>query len=116
MITVLPPPHFAEEIMQRAGARTYQIIPGWFDETLPCFEASDPIALLRLDGDWYESTMLCLEHLFDRVAVGGVVIIDDYFTWDGCSRAVHDFLSRRSATERIHSLSDVCYMRKVAAR
>ena len=56
--------------------------------------------------------MTCLENLFDRVAAGGIIIIDDYHVWDGCSRAVHDFLSRRSATERIDCRQNVCFIVK----
>jgi O-methyltransferase len=70
------------------------------------------IALLRLDGDWYESTMACLDALYDRVVPGGLVIIDDYYTWDGCARAVHDFLSRRGVSARIRQWANaICYLR-----
>jgi hypothetical protein len=44
----------------------------------------------------------------------GIIVLDDYYTWDGCSRALHDFLSRRSSTERIRNLGDVCFLRKEA--
>jgi Macrocin-O-methyltransferase (TylF) len=63
------------------------------------------IAVLRLDGDWYDSTMLCLEHLFPLVVPGGLMLIDDYYTWDGCARAVHDYLSREQAAGRIEKTS-----------
>jgi O-methyltransferase len=46
--------------------------------------------------------MVCLDHFWDRVMPGGIVLIDDYYIWEGCRRAVHDFLSRRDATEAIH--------------
>jgi O-methyltransferase len=75
-------------------------IKGFFESTFPSFEPT-PIALLRLDGDWYDSTMVCLEKFWDHILPGGVVLIDDYYIWDGCSRAVHDFLSRRQSSERI---------------
>jgi O-methyltransferase len=108
------PQEFAQRAMELAGARAYTICPGFFDKTLPTFEPP-PIALLRLDADWYESTMLCLDSLFDRVAENGYVILDDYYTWDGCSRALHEFLSKRRATERIYSFNDsVCYLIKNA--
>ncbi|MEA3079904.1 MAG: O-methyltransferase [Sphingomonadales bacterium] len=78
---------------------------GFFDKTLA--SANVPgIAVLRLDGDWYDSTMTCLEHLFDKVLPGGIVLIDDYYAWEGCSRAIHDFLSARSATEQIRTASE----------
>jgi hypothetical protein len=46
--------------------------------------------VLRLDTDWYESTKLELEHLYPRVAPGGVLIVDDYGHWDGARRAVDE--------------------------
>jgi len=66
---------------------------GWFQNTIPS-EHQDigPIAILRLDGDWYASTKICLEYLFDKVVRGGVVIIDDYGTYEGCRRAVDEFI------------------------
>jgi O-methyltransferase len=55
----------------------------------------DRIALLRLDTDWYESTKVELEALYDKVSPGGVVIIDDYGHWDGTRRAVEEFFASR---------------------
>ena len=109
---------FREQI--EAVARPEQrlhIHKGWFEDTLSRFPADQPIAVLRLDGDWYDSTMTCLEALFDRVAPGGIVIIDDYLTWDGCTRAVHDFLSARKASEGLRQtrFGDVHYMVKQQA-
>lgn len=82
---------------------------GWFDQTLPRFvqdRTGLQIALLRLDGDWYESTKVCLENLYDRVAPGGIVIIDDYYHWDGCAVAIHEFLGGRKLSHRLRSLPD----------
>jgi O-methyltransferase len=106
---------FARRAMTLAGSRSFQLVKGWFDKTLPTFQLPEPIALLRLDGDWYDSTMVCLNTLFDHVAPNGLIILDDYHTWDGCSRALHDFLSQHSAVERIHSLDNICYLQKAAA-
>ncbi len=51
---------------------------GWFQDTLPAARHEiGPIAVLRLDGDWYESTKVCLDNLYDLVVPGGFVIIDD---------------------------------------
>jgi hypothetical protein len=67
---------------------------GWFQETVPAAAPSlGPIALLRLDGDWYESTVVCLEHLYPFVPPGGVVVIDDYGHWEGARRAVDEFVA-----------------------
>lgn len=103
---------FARRAMMTSGAKSFRLISGWFEKTLPNFSPPEPIALLRLDADWYDSTMMCLDSLFDRVAAGGLIVLDDYYAWDGCSRALHDFLSRRSAIERIRNFGDVCYLQK----
>ncbi|HET6253720.1 MAG TPA: TylF/MycF/NovP-related O-methyltransferase [Puia sp.] len=103
---------FAETAMQKAGV-SFELIKGWFSETLSKFTADNAIALLRLDGDWYESTMDCLTNLYPKVASKGVIIIDDYFTWEGCSKAVHDYLSSIKSSSRIHtSAGGVCYIIK----
>lgn len=68
---------------------------GWFQDTLPDQAPKEPIALLRLDGDLYESTEWCLNALYDLVAPGAMVIADDYGL-PGCRKAIHDFFERRS--------------------
>ncbi len=88
-------------------AGDYKIMPGWFNKTLPeLVEAvkDRSIALLRLDCDWYDSTSSCLEHLITLVPEGGMIIVDDYYSWDGCTRAVHDYLSSHDLCYRIRSL------------
>src|SRR5262245_6270798 len=54
-----------------------QSVAGWFDKTLPRIRIEGGIALLRLDADWYESTMTCLEALYSHVVPGGLVIVDN---------------------------------------
>lgn len=67
---------------------------GWFQQTLPELSPSmEAIALLRLDGDWYHSTMLCLQYLYPRVAQYGVVVTDDYGHFEGCRKAVDEFVA-----------------------
>lgn len=73
---------------------------GFFEQTVPAADTG-PIAVLRLDADWYESTRICLEHFFPRVVSGGLVLIDDYGIWDGCTRAVHEYLSMHRRPEPI---------------
>lgn len=66
-------------------------IKGWFQDTLPIHSKGiSKISLLRLDGDLYESTIVCLEYLYPLVSVGGVIIIDDY-ALDGAKKAVSDY-------------------------
>jgi O-methyltransferase len=104
---------FARKAMSKAGAQNAEIVKGWFENTLPNFKFNEEIIILRLDGDWYESTMQCLDNLYDKVAPGGLILIDDYHTWDGCTKAVHDFLSKRNIPARIRqSRNGVCYIYK----
>ena len=70
--------------------------PGRVEDTIPG-QAPERIALLRLDTDWYESTRHELDHLYDRVTPGGVVIIDDYDYWEGARKAVDEYLARTGA-------------------
>lgn len=66
---------------------------GWFQDTIPnAAKTIKDIGLLRLDGDWYESTKVCLEGLYHKVVKGGYIIIDDYGTFSGCRKAVDEFL------------------------
>jgi hypothetical protein len=70
-----------------------RFVKGWFLETLPSHRKEiGEIAVLRIDGDWYESTKCCLDYLYDQVITGGSVIIDDYESCHGCRKAVDEFL------------------------
>ena len=70
------------------------MVQGWFQDMLPrCKNKIGDIAVLRLDGDWYESTKCCLENLYPYVVKGGYIIIDDY-QLVGCKRAVDEFMEK----------------------
>ena len=80
-----------------------QFLVGWFKDTLP--EAPvEKIAVLRLDGDLYESTIQALDALYPRLTPGGYCIVDDYGIVDGCKQAVHDFRSAHGITEAIRDI------------
>lgn len=88
---------------------------GWFEDTVAPSAIDRPIGILRLDGDWYASTKLVLDRLYDNVVTGGLVIIDDYYDWPGCSQAVHDFLSERRLPDVLMTLANkVVFIRKRA--
>lgn len=104
---------WADSAMRQSPAKKYALVKGWFSETLTKPDIAEPIAVLRLDADWYESTIECLRRLYPLVRSGGIVIVDDYYVWDGCSRAVHEYLYETSATTRIRqSREGVCYFIK----
>jgi O-methyltransferase len=66
-------------------------VRGRVEETLPCPNPSQ-ISLLRLDTDWYESTLHELNHLYPRLRAGGVLVIDDYGDWEGAREAVDEYV------------------------
>lgn len=103
---------YAQQAMALAGVKSPEVVRGWFSNTLNITNTG-PVAILRLDGDWYEPTIECLNQLYRRVSAEGVIIIDDYYFWDGCSRAVHDYLSKNANPDRIHQTENgVAYIIK----
>jgi hypothetical protein len=91
-----------------------QFVKGWFDETLPVTrDKIGPISILRIDCDWYASVRCVLDNLYDQVSPGGIVIFDDYFSYDGCALAIYDFFAERRLTHRIETDSGVAFFRKV---
>ena len=79
-----------------------RFLPGWFRDTLPTAPI-DHLAVLRLDGDMYESTTVALEALHPKVSPGGYVIVDDY-KLERCRMAVDDFRTRHGIDEPIQTI------------
>lgn len=79
-----------------------RFLEGWFQDTLANAPV-DRLAVLRLDGDMYESTWVTLEALYDKVSVGGYLIVDDYGL-DQCRAAVDDFRRERGITDPIQTV------------
>jgi O-methyltransferase len=71
-------------------------VKGPVEETIPS-TTPGPLALLRLDTDWYASTIHELRHLYPLLSGGGVLIVDDYGHWEGCRRAVDEYFADREA-------------------
>jgi O-methyltransferase len=91
-----------------------RFLPGWFKDTLPDAPI-DRIALLRLDGDLYESTVQALDALYSRLSAGGFCIIDDYHPIDACRQAVTDYRQRNSISDEIIDIDGTgVYWRKSA--
>lgn len=88
--TVVPQDDFVNHVHNAIGDNLNLVmIRGWFEEVLPIFECP-PISVLRLDGDLYNSTYICLKYLYPKVIKGGTVIIDDA-ALPGCWAAVLDY-------------------------
>jgi len=99
-----------EEVQRTAdelGLSAYlNFVRGWFSETLPQnSRVIGTIALLHIDCDWYSSVRCCLENLYDQVAEGGFVFLDDYYHYDGCTAAVHEFFANRRLPYRIETVA-----------
>jgi Macrocin-O-methyltransferase (TylF) len=87
-----------------------RFLKGWFKDTLPAAPI-ERIAVMRLDGDYYESTMDGLVNLYDKLSVGGYAIIDDYGedSWTYCRRAVDEFRKTRGIGDPMIRVDSKCY-------
>jgi hypothetical protein len=87
---------------------------GWFQDILPIAkEKIGKISILRLDGDWYESTKVCLDNLYDNVVRGGYIIIDDYGHWEGAKKALNEFFEKRNVSPKLIDIdSEGVYFKK----
>jgi hypothetical protein len=77
-----------------------RFLKGWFCDTLPAAPI-ERLAVLRLDGDLYESTTDALTHLYPKLSVGGYVIVDDYGGMTACRHAIHDYRDKHGITDEI---------------
>ncbi len=99
-----------EDVRQTAmelGLSPYtEFVKGWFEQTLPLYrQRVGRVGVLRIDADWHASVRCCLENLYDQVVEGGLIIFDDYYAYDGCSLAVHEFFGQRHLTHPIESVT-----------
>jgi asparagine synthase (glutamine-hydrolysing) len=83
-----------------------ELIQGLYEETL---RVDEPVAFAHIDCDWYDSVMTCLNQIEPKMTAGGIMVIDDYFDWSGCRKAVDDYFtpelkSQYSFTKRYQKL------------
>jgi hypothetical protein len=89
-------------------------LKGWFRDTMRHVPATT-LAIMRLDGDMYESTIDPLTHLYDRLSVGGWVILDDYYLLEPCQAAARDFFGSRGIEPEIVAIDRVgCCFQKTS--
>jgi hypothetical protein len=110
--------HFAvslekvRENFARFGLLDDQVVflKGWFKDTLPAAPI-ERLALIRLDGDYYQSTWDSLVNLYDKLSVGGYLIVDDYGedAWTYCRKAIEDFRRERGISDSIVRVDSKCY-------
>lgn len=87
-----------------------RFLKGWFKDTLPAAPI-ERLAVLRLDGDYYQSTMDALDSLYGKLSPGGYTIVDDYgeIGWTSCSQAVDEFRAAHGITEPLIRVDSRCY-------
>lgn len=89
--------------------------PGWFEDTTAGWPKDHhhlgKISILRLDGDLYNSTLVCLQNLYPKVIKGGLVIIDDW-QLHGCKSAVEDYFESIKYIPTIYFISNIAYFYK----
>jgi len=90
-----------EDNFEKYGMLDEQVefVEGWFKDTLP--KLKGPFALLRLDGDLFESTWDALVNLYSKLSVGGYIIIDDYMDLEVCFNAVNIFRNKYNIIEKM---------------
>jgi O-methyltransferase len=76
-----------------------KFLKGWFRDTLPNAPI-EKLAILRLDGDMYESTMDAISPLYPKLSQGGFVIVDDY-ALKGCQTAINDYRAAHGISDPI---------------
>jgi hypothetical protein len=114
--------HFAvslEEVQRNFSAYgmldgQVRFLKGWFKDSLPNAPI-ETLSILRLDGDFYESTRDGLVNLYDKLSIGGFAIIDDYgeTSWTYCRKAVDEFRGERGIDEPFVRVdSKCCFWRK----
>lgn len=86
-----------------------QFIKGKVEDTIPRI-IPKKISILRLDTDWYESTLHELEYLFPKLVKGGIIIIDDYGHWKGCKKAVDEYFEKNGIELFLNRIDYTCRM------
>lgn len=81
-----------------------KFLKGWFKDTLPALHGRR-WAVIRLDGDMYESTMDALSNLYPSLSAGGFCIVDDYHL-QGCKRAIDDYRLANQIAEPIERIPE----------
>ena len=104
------------DVLARKGLdENVTLVPGDITRTVPAYAADNPhlkIALLNLDTDVYEPAVTILEQFWDRIVPGGVLILDDYGTFPGETKAVDDFFKDRARIRKFNFAMTPCYVVK----
>jgi len=95
---------FTRENMRRTGVdpevENIRFVKGLYEDTL---EVDQPVAFAHIDCDWYDSVKLCIERLSGHVSPGGIMLFDDYNSFQGCRKAVDEWLPRDPRFKVVHA-------------
>lgn len=82
-----------------------ELIKGLFEDTM---HLEENIAFAHIDCDWYDSVYVCLDRIVPKLVMGGAIVVDDYYAWSGCKKAVDDYFQDKRQgyyffhTSRLH--------------
>jgi O-methyltransferase len=82
---------------------------GLYEHTL---KVDRPVALAHVDCDWHDSVSVCIERIFPKLVIGGIMIFDDYRSYSGCARAVDAFLSKNKDVRVLFREGSLAFMRR----
>jgi hypothetical protein len=95
---------FTRQNMKLTGvdpdALNVRFVKGLYEDTL---KVEEPVAFAHIDCDWYDSVKLCIERLADRMSVGGIMLFDDYNSFQGCRKAVDEWLATEARFKVAHA-------------
>jgi asparagine synthase (glutamine-hydrolysing) len=95
---------FTRKNMAQAGidpeAERVVFVKGLYEDTL---HVDGPIAFAHIDCDWYDSVKLCIDRLADHMSPGGILLFDDYNSFEGCKRAVDEWLQADERFKVVHA-------------
>ncbi|MDO8463820.1 MAG: TylF/MycF/NovP-related O-methyltransferase [Gallionella sp.] len=104
------------EVFSHKSFGNYELIPGDILETVPQYVSQHPelkIALLHIDVDVYKPSAVILEHLFDRVVAGGIIVFDDFGTVAGETKAIDEYFAGQNVLiEKLPFSQTPAYIRK----
>jgi len=107
---------FTRDNMKRTGvdpeALNIRFVKGLYEDTL---RVDEPVAFAHIDCDWYDSVKLCIERLADRMSEGGVMLFDDYHSFQGCRKAVDEWLPTDPRFRIVHADWTVAIQRVAAS-
>jgi len=93
----------AKENLKSIGAERCTLIKGYFNDTFPKTRKKiTKISILRIDAGLYDVTQQCLNEFYDKVSVGGYIVIDDYGHYKECKQAVDDFRNSRNINDQLN--------------